>query len=390
MRCGRRCWQSMEREAQSNAALLLCFVMRLSWLSWLLLLLLLTACVGAVGWRVHALLWLPARLSPLPDCPPARLLSERPSSASVPASLSPIVSPPSSSSSVSPSASAPPPRSVTSFLISFPRSGSSLVRKMLEASTGLLTGSVYGDPLLLAAGFAGELEQERTLLLKHHFLSWTAHRPNLSSLHDPLQPALSGPHHVRRYLYVVRNPVDALVSYYAYLQSASALGQYSHERELDSLHSAHLVQFVLERIVGWAEHVLLFATTAFSRCHCPRPPGCPAVTLRYEDVIRDGRTALQPALRLLGFASERSCQLPAEAEEAAAAVTYRLKQRRSLLDRRQLLPRHRSYSQELLQMLNCTERERLWRLAGLEMQAFGYWPERQADTDGEDGSDCLW
>ena len=59
-------------------------------------------------------------------------------------------------------------------LASYPGSGNTWVRALLEGATGVLTGSVYVDPSLVNAGFLGEGATERVLAVKTHW-PWDAH-----------------------------------------------------------------------------------------------------------------------------------------------------------------------------------------------------------------------
>lgn len=82
-------------------------------------------------------------------------------------------------------------------LLSFPGSGSTLVRQLLESATGIYTGTVNCDESCIKAGMIGEgISTNNVLAVKMHF----------------------GPHFVRKFIhsdkaiYVVRSPFAAILS----------------------------------------------------------------------------------------------------------------------------------------------------------------------------------
>ena len=82
-------------------------------------------------------------------------------------------------------------------LESFPGSGNSYVRQLLESATGIYTGAIYCDPAYLKVGMIGEgLETENVLVIENH------------ELFDP--KAL--PKLYDKAIYIVRNPFDAILA----------------------------------------------------------------------------------------------------------------------------------------------------------------------------------
>lgn len=92
-------------------------------------------------------------------------------------------------------------------LVSFPGSGNTWVRGLLETATGICTGAVYCDISLRATGFTGEfIRSGSTLVVKTHES-------------DPFWLDSQFPWHVRHQLgrygsaiFIVRNPFKALVA----------------------------------------------------------------------------------------------------------------------------------------------------------------------------------
>ena len=251
------------------------------------------------------------------------------------------------------------------FLISFPRSGNTMLRKLLEDNTGVLTGSVYSDVRLFRAGLRGEMQRTDVLLLKHHFFHMRDRRVTLdNTVHAN---ASHGQYAVERFLYIVRNPIDALVSYFQF----ELLDR--HEATL-RLQLPALLPYLSKHLPLWAQHVHFF-TSDFLLTHCS---ACDSLAVRYEDVVSDqlrpesDRRLMTRLLTFLDFPAHRNCRLRAAGGEEG--VVYKLKARSGLLNSTQALQRNSSYADELFAAINCTTLQAFDRMAGVEMKAFGYWP----------------
>ena len=99
-------------------------------------------------------------------------------------------------------------------LVSFPGSGNTWARLLIEAVTGYYTGSVYSDKYLYAGGFIGEKEKwrnGRTILIKNH-----DHKRNLSN-------------EAKGVVLLVRNPYDAILAEFNRFQSSNHTGSASLE-----------------------------------------------------------------------------------------------------------------------------------------------------------------
>ena len=84
-------------------------------------------------------------------------------------------------------------------LVSYPGSGNSWVRQLLEASTGIYTGAVYCDSSYINAGMIGEgVQTNNVIAVKTHY--------------DPL--SVSKLIKSNKAIYIVRNPFDAILSEY--------------------------------------------------------------------------------------------------------------------------------------------------------------------------------
>ena len=95
-------------------------------------------------------------------------------------------------------------------LVSYPGSGNSWARVLLEEATGIYTGSVYCDKHYLFSGMIGEgISTENVIAIKLH-----------SSVEETAQ-------YSKKVIYIIRNPLKAIVSEYT-RQTAKA----GHTREL--------------------------------------------------------------------------------------------------------------------------------------------------------------
>ena len=109
-------------------------------------------------------------------------------------------------------------------LASFPGSGNSWVRQLLEASTGIYTGAVYCDSSYIKAGMIGEgVRTNNVIAVKAH--------------QDPLLASKLMENN--KAIYIIRNPFDAILSEYnravavANSKKYAALGD-SHTLEIDA------------------------------------------------------------------------------------------------------------------------------------------------------------
>ena len=96
-------------------------------------------------------------------------------------------------------------------LASYPGSGNTWARALLEAATGILTGSAYVDAALVHAGFLGEGATERVLAIKTHW-PWD----DDAGLANATLDGLGGAAGFDRALVLVRHPYSAIPSLFAY------------------------------------------------------------------------------------------------------------------------------------------------------------------------------
>jgi len=88
-------------------------------------------------------------------------------------------------------------------LASFPGSGNTWSRTLLEQSTGVYTGSIYSDNSLVSAGFEGECIVSRNVIaIKTHATYNPGMKERISIKFDGV-------------IYIIRNLYDALISEYS-------------------------------------------------------------------------------------------------------------------------------------------------------------------------------
>ena len=325
--------------------------------------------------------------SSLPPCPPAVFLDELPS----PFPYSNLSHPCTHSLLRSGSSPRQYPRyvyPVHSFLIAFPRSGTSLIRRILEQHTGVLTGSAYPDRQQAAVSGSAGQKLRSSLLIAHHFVN--RNDSQLPALHPFLDTSLifsakdgRGRFGIERLLYVVRDPMAVLVSLYLLLALEA------QEAVADHLPYHRFIEHLRAWLPVWSQHVRHFTST-FLLTDCR---DCELLVVRYEDVLAfpdpsDARSPTAAMLCFLGFGPDdaRHCRSTdgsggAEDDEEPDAdgrvddgPLYSSKTRRSLFNPNVIIARNVSYGEEIFSHLS-PEMIRLFdHIAGIEMRAFGYWP----------------
>ena len=107
-------------------------------------------------------------------------------------------------------------------LMSYPASGNSLFRILLEYTTLLRTGSAYRDKDVYGSGYKGEMETgDKVFVIKMHPKDWVKNPESLRGIYmNNYNNAMndyqkrSGKHVNLSYIFMVRNPFDVCWSYY--------------------------------------------------------------------------------------------------------------------------------------------------------------------------------
>ena len=136
-------------------------------------------------------------------------------------------------------------------LVSYPGSGNTWIRYLVEAATGVFTGSIFNDKSILRAGHYGEARNfnDGTTILqkthhralyvsqyKHYGLDWRKHHVQ----------QFSG-----RGVLVIRNPYKAILSYWNFKRTKS----HTKTVAAESLHSQQFLEFVRVGADRWLEVV---------------------------------------------------------------------------------------------------------------------------------------
>ncbi|XP_047469980.1 WSC domain-containing protein 1-like [Penaeus chinensis] len=135
----------------------------------------------------------------------------------------------------------------SSILHSFPRSGNTWVRYLLEAASGVFTSSVYSDRTLVAAGYLGErhkLGWGTTLATKSHFIKHLQKYKNI--------PTVT----------IIRNPARVFVSLWSYVNLKDRRRRHVESVAESSLRTQEFHDFIQSKLRKWLD------TTLFSLTQC--------------------------------------------------------------------------------------------------------------------------
>ncbi|XP_052790279.1 WSCD family member CG9164-like [Mya arenaria] len=148
-------------------------------------------------------------------------------------------------------------------LISFPGSGNTWLRHLLQQLTGIGTSSVYCDRSLATTGFPFECEKRwnRTLAVKSHLF-------NVSDIHS-----------FDRNILLIRTPADAFLSYFTY-----AAGSSSHTKVPSRQEIARLGNILISPSASWLVYnINITLTQSRGRVH----------VVQYENLRTDLRKELK-------------------------------------------------------------------------------------------------
>lgn len=171
-------------------------------------------------------------------------------------------------------------------LSSYPGSGSTWLRKLIENASGLHTGSVYNDRSLHRY-FAGEGHVRNTAAIKTHYLTsdWKRGKRDLwPRVYDQYVPA--------QVVYLVRNPLHALLSEFKRRQATAqgnthALGQHAFQLNNSQENVAEFVAFFNQTGKKWVYHVVdALRAQRSSRM----------LIVHYEDLLHHGEPTLRAVL----------------------------------------------------------------------------------------------
>ncbi|XP_046406510.1 WSCD family member AAEL009094-like [Ischnura elegans] len=189
-------------------------------------------------------------------------------------------------------------------LVSFPGSGNTWVRYLLEASSGIFTGSVYTDRQLISKGFYGEAVPADcgcTAVQKTHGFALAGRVP-AGAVQRAAEVALFR----GRAVLLLRNPYEALLSYRNFLY-AGHTGFAPHDR----FRGPEWERFASRLAVVWRELAATWINVSRSDAGGERPA---ATVLHFERLRLDPGGSLR---RLLAF-----LKLPRDPERIACALSH--------------------------------------------------------------------
>ena len=145
-------------------------------------------------------------------------------------------------------------------LLSFPGSGNTWLRHLIEQASGIYTGSVYNDWRLYKNGFTGEYQDpldQTTIVIKSHL-------GNPGNRNVSWVPAdrLFGQNKNLSCIYLLRNPVDAYFSTMAFQTTKSHVGKYNYP----DFHSMVVRRHWKLTILDWADYYFQTYTKLSDSC----------------------------------------------------------------------------------------------------------------------------
>ena len=159
-------------------------------------------------------------------------------------------------------------------LASFPGSGNSWVRYLMEQSTGYHTGSVYIDHNLRSHGFLEYIFNSSLIAIKTHETYGTINKYFTKSID------------YKKCILIVRNPRDTLVA------EINRFFTNDHTKSLNTFRwkSEQVQQKLLELVYGWKSFVLSWLN--FSR---------PLLVVQFEKLLDNYRLELERIVNFLGL-----------------------------------------------------------------------------------------
>ncbi|XP_063602795.1 sialate:O-sulfotransferase 1-like [Penaeus indicus] len=158
------------------------------------------------------------------------------------------------------------------YLVSFPGSGNTWVRYLLEAASGIFTGSVYTDREIQKAGYLGEADKPdsgRTLVQKSHGTALILAKNTMKTRYEVISPDLPS-------VLIIRNPAKALLSYWKYIK-VKGKGKHTQQVSEKSFQTKEFHNFVEKMITLWEQLItdrLLWNTA-------------PVHVVYYEQLVQD-------------------------------------------------------------------------------------------------------
>lgn len=177
-------------------------------------------------------------------------------------------------------------------LASYPASGSTLLRKLIENASGYYTGSVYNDHSL-RVHFAGEGLVANCVAIKTHYLSGDWLRGKRDIWPRAYEQYVAG-----RVVYLVRNPLHAMLAEFKRREAATetrnphTISQYVRQMNNTDENLARFSDYFARTAKKWVYHVV-----DILRLHAEDPSR--VLIIHFEDMVHHREATLRDVLRHL-------------------------------------------------------------------------------------------
>ncbi|XP_068220450.1 sialate:O-sulfotransferase 1-like [Palaemon carinicauda] len=166
-----------------------------------------------------------------------------------------------------------------SFLVSFPRSGNTWVRYLIEGASGIFTGSKYGNSMLVKMGFLGE------------FISFKSRRTIINKIHSNTRKKVRD---FSKVILLIRNPAKSIVSYWNYNNNKKGKKRIFYNVTATSYKKPAFRKFVKNAIGRWTK-------IASDRLEYSKK----LLIVPYEYLLEDPIAQVRRILKFLGVPEDR-------------------------------------------------------------------------------------
>ncbi|XP_076800115.1 sialate:O-sulfotransferase 1-like [Clavelina lepadiformis] len=177
-------------------------------------------------------------------------------------------------------------------LVSFPGSGNTWTRYLLERATGIYTGSIYGDPHLRRHGFLAEspnVSKHRSVVVKDHMMN-----NNRMSLYETA-------------ILIVRNPYDAMVAEFNRLATDGNQTGFARENQFQSKNFDKSFKFLSHLWLDVIRYVVL--------------SGKPALLIEFEELRND---PIATTLKMVKFLRKHTVISPDHLQQRILCLSQQL------------------------------------------------------------------
>lgn len=166
------------------------------------------------------------------------------------------------------------------WLLSFPCSGNTWTRYLLESASGIFTGSIYRDTGLVKGGFLGDgMLGGKTLVVK-------THRAPVLGIQYPVHGKRLQTNVTHPTVLLIRNPAKAMISFFKFKKGKSHVKQIPEQK----FNRTEFHDFVKKNLVMWLD--VAVRTLEMSEA--------PVHVMHYERLVQNPLEELTKVLAFLG------------------------------------------------------------------------------------------